>query len=90
MSKIFAAVQIIACGRWMDLFALNPWVLKWVDIDGLPPGVFGKLFCSWDKSVIITGGVVGFHGGFIVSIEVIDKTDAADGVFCFEQATEDV
>ena len=65
-------------------------ILQGVEVDGQPAGVGREFLGTVDHTVAETRRVIGLHRPFVVGIEVVDESDAGDGVVLAVEFAEDV
>lgn len=65
------------------------WIVEGVDVDGHTHGVLGELGRSRHPAITEAGGIIVAHRPLIVSLIVINQTDALDGIFLTIEFTED-
>lgn len=64
-------------------------IVVWVHVDGKPIGMFGQIRGAVDDPVVKAGGIIFRHRGGIVTVILIDQTDALEPVFIPIKLIED-
>ena len=87
--KMFASVHIIGGRGRTDARAFDTGILQWIDVDSQAEGMLREPPRICYGAIVEARTVVGLHGGFVGSVEVVHQSDTIDGISLCKQGPED-
>jgi len=89
VGELLATVNVVSSRGRTDTRSFDTGVLQWIDVDSHAKGMLREPPRTGYGAVVETRTVVGLHGGFVGSVEVVHQSDTIDGISLCKQGPED-